>query len=179
MDRLPISIPVLKPVQIRTRRAWVRVLTDTGMDDLKNTHGLPVSNTTSLLQFSAPVSTCQSLHPYFHKFYNFYYNERKLKWHTHTREAPPPPYDSRSSGSSTVMVTARRHSRLPMRHREPWQGLVHAAQCGGLHPQVLIVLSTPTTTSEQAAQMTPALFGLASGSMFINTLFHQENICFT
>ena len=68
-------------------------------------------------------------------------------------------------------VTACRHSRLPMRHREPWQGFVHAAQCGGL----LIVLSTPTTTSEQAAQMTPALFGLASGSMFISILFISSN----
>ena len=42
---LPISIPMLKPVQIRTRGARVRVWTDTGTDDLKNTHGLPVSNT--------------------------------------------------------------------------------------------------------------------------------------
>ena len=45
MDRIPISIPMLKPVQIRTRGARVRVWTDTGTDDLKNTHGLPVSNT--------------------------------------------------------------------------------------------------------------------------------------
>ena len=36
---------MLKPVQIRTRGARVRVWTDTGTDDLKNTHGLPVSNT--------------------------------------------------------------------------------------------------------------------------------------
>ena len=46
MDRIPISIPMLKPVQIRTRGARVRVWTDTGTDDLKNTHGLLVSNTT-------------------------------------------------------------------------------------------------------------------------------------
>ena len=89
-----------------------------------------------------------------------------------TTTGGPPPYDSRSSGSSTVMVTARRHSHLPMRHREPWQGLVHATQCGGFHPQVLIVLSTPATTSEQAAQTTPALFGLG---MFINILFISSN----
>jgi hypothetical protein len=34
-----------KPVEIHTRGAWVQVLMDTGMDDLKIIHGLPVSNT--------------------------------------------------------------------------------------------------------------------------------------
>ena len=50
MDRIPISIPMLKPIQIRTRGARVRVWTDTGTDDLKNTHGLPVSNTSTYKQ---------------------------------------------------------------------------------------------------------------------------------
>ena len=46
MDYLPVPIPYTKPVEIHTRGARVRVWTDTGMDDLKYTHGLPVSNTT-------------------------------------------------------------------------------------------------------------------------------------
>ena len=98
--------------------------------------------------------------------------KRKLRWHTHTREAPPPAGHRRTTQEVQAHLPARRHSHLPMRHREPWQGLVHATLRGGFHPQVLIVLSTPATTSEQAAQTTPALFGLG---MFINILFISSN----
>ena len=63
-----------------------------------------------------------------------------------------------------------------MRHREPWQELIHAAQCGRLHPQVLIVLSIPMTTIEQAAQMMPlaALFGLASGTVPFHSVWQSH-----
>ena len=39
-------VPKAKPVDIRTHGPWVRVWTGTGTDGSKNTHGLPMSNTT-------------------------------------------------------------------------------------------------------------------------------------
>ena len=47
---------LIEPIQIRTRGAGVRVWTDTGTDDLKNTHGLPVSNTRNIDSGGLPVS---------------------------------------------------------------------------------------------------------------------------
>ena len=46
MGMLPISVPKVKPVYICIHASWVRVQTDMGKDRPKNTHGLPMSNTT-------------------------------------------------------------------------------------------------------------------------------------
>jgi hypothetical protein len=45
MGTIPLSIPERKPVHILTHTLWVRVQVDTGKDRVKNTHGLPMSNT--------------------------------------------------------------------------------------------------------------------------------------
>jgi hypothetical protein len=42
---LPIPVPRPKPMKTLTHVTWVRVFTDTGKDRVKNTHGLPMSNT--------------------------------------------------------------------------------------------------------------------------------------
>ena len=47
MGIIPIPIPKQKPVRTRTHALWVRVQTDTGTDDFKSIHGLPVSITSS------------------------------------------------------------------------------------------------------------------------------------
>ena len=58
-----------KPVKIHTRGAWVQVWMDTGMDDLKYTHGLPVSNTTN------------------DKTTNKRYDERRVRWMMRARQS--------------------------------------------------------------------------------------------
>ena len=61
MDRIPVPVPEPKPVYIHTRGQWVRVLAGTGTDDLKFTHGLPVSNTedAGLKKFQHDINNCQ------------------------------------------------------------------------------------------------------------------------
>lgn len=46
MGNGPISVPKQKPVSTHTHVSWVWVLTDIGKDRVKNTRGLPMSNTT-------------------------------------------------------------------------------------------------------------------------------------
>ena len=53
MGIVPLSVSLSISVPIRTHALWVRVKTDTGMDRVKNTHGLPVPITSANL----PVTT--------------------------------------------------------------------------------------------------------------------------
>ena len=47
MDTIPISVPKAKPIETHTHWPQVQVWTDMGTDRSKNTHRLPMSNTTT------------------------------------------------------------------------------------------------------------------------------------